>query len=523
MNLKVVYENIPPGSMEGSITEANYKQPFVNMNDFKTNRVVSKYATLENNFWVLDGTFKNFPDSPQELGYISTIMSDENGEFLEPIVITRSYDANYTAPGLMIEFDSNTNTYAKNINVKWYRDNTLLSDKDFIVDSSMYFCSNEVIAFNKVIITMTLMSTPNRFLKIFNISDGITRTFYKDELENVDIIEEVSIKNTNLSINNTAITILNKNDIGILFQRTLPFKVYRNDTLFGCFFIDSSSSNTTRTVYNISANDYIGLLEYQIHLGGMYSNIAVSNLISDILGDLPYELDSSIGSKTITGYLPVQTKREALRQIIFSVGGIIDTSRKDNIVIKPLSSQIISTLSEDKIINIKRTELPITTSIELNTHVYKKNTEESELYNGTLNGTTYLTFGSPMHGLTITGGTILDSGVNYATIKGTGTVVLKGQGYDDIIENISKINPNFATTDLQKVETHETTLHWNASELLNTLNFVKSNMDVNFNMTTEKVGDLINVNGTICRIVSLTYNAEQNNIYATSKMEVYDG
>lgn len=523
MDLKVVYENIPTGSMEGSTTEAEYKQPFVNMNDFKTNRVVSKYATLENNFWVLDGTFKNFPDNPQGLGYISTIMSDENGEFSIPIVITRSYNGNYTAPGLMIEFDSNTNTYAKNINVKWYRDNTLLSDKDFIVNSAMYFCSNEVIAFNKVVITITSMSIQNRFLKIFNISDGIIRTFYKDELENVDIIEEVSIKNTSLSINNTAITILNKNDIGILFQRTLPFKVYRDDTLLGCFFIDSSSSNTTRTVYNVSANDYIGLLQYQIHLGGMYSNITVSDLISDVLGDLPYELDSNIGSKSITGYLPVQTKREALRQIVFSVGGIIDTSRKDNIVIKPLSSEITSTLSENKIVNIKRTELPITTSIELNTHIYKKNTQESELYNGTLNGTTYLTFSSPMHDLTINGGTILDSGVNHATINGTGTVVLKGQGYDDIIENISKTNSNFATTDLQKVETHETTLNWNATELLNTLNFVKANMDVNFNMTAEKVGDLINVNGTICRIISLTYNAEQNNIYATSKMEVYDG
>ena len=521
MDLKVVYENIAPGSMEGSTTEADYKQSFVNMNDFKTNRVVSKYATLENNFWILDGTFKNFPNNPQGLGYISTIISDENGNFIEPIVITRNYDANYTAPGLMIEFDSNTNTYAKNINVKWYRDDLILSSKDFVVDNSMYFCSNEVVAFNKVVITITTMNIPNSFLKIFNIIDGLIRTFYKDELENVDIIEEISIKNENLSINNMSITVINKNDIGVLFQRTLPFKIYRDDTLFGCFFIDNSSSNTKKTVYNISANDYIGLLEYQIHLGGMYSNITVSNLIAEILGNLPYELDPTIALKTVTGYLPIQTKREALRQIIFAVGGIIDTSRRDTIIIKPLSTEVTSTLGEDKILSIKTTELPITTLIELNTHKYKLNTETTELFNETLNGTRYLTFGSPIHNLTITGGIILDSGVNYATIEGNGTVVLTGQGYDDVVESISKTNSAVSTTDLEKIETHETTLNWNAPELLNSLSFTKSNMDVEFNMNSEQVGDLVNVNGIKCRIKTLSYDVNQKNIYAVSKMEVY--
>ena len=243
----------------------------------------------------------------------------ENGNFADEIIITRIYYANYTAPDLIIEFDSNTNNYAKSMNVKWYRDETLLSEEDYIVDSANYFCNNEVVAFNKVVITITSTNNPYRFLKIFNISDGIIRRFYQDELENVDIIEEVSPKNESLSINNVSVSLINKNDIGILFQRTLPFKVYRDDTLYGCFFIDTSSSNTNKTFYTISANDYIGLLEYQTHLGGIYSNIAVSTLIADILGDIPYELDENIGSKTVTGYLPIQTKREALRQVIFAL------------------------------------------------------------------------------------------------------------------------------------------------------------------------------------------------------------
>lgn len=521
--LKVVYENIPTGSMQGSITDANYKQAFLNMNDFKSERQVPKYATLEKNFWLLDGSFENFPDMPTGLGYISKITSDENGNFADEIIITRIYDANYTAPGLMIEFDSNTNNYAKSMNVKWYRNETLLSEEDYIVDSANYFCNNEVVAFNKVVITITSTNNPYRFLKIFNISDGIIRRFYQDELENVDIIEEVSPKNESLSINNVSVSLINKNDIGILFQRTLPFKVYRDDTLYGCFFIDTSSSNTNKTFYTISANDYIGLLEYQTHLGGIYSNIEVSNLIADILGNIPYELDENIGSKLLTGYLPIQTKREALRQVIFAVNGMIDTSRSEKIVIKSLPNEITAFIENDKIVSVKTTELAITTAIELNTHKYKVNSEETELFNDTLNGTTYLTFSNPMHDLKITGGTILLSGTNYATIQGNGTVVLTGKGYDDVVETISKNNQNTATTDLQKIESHETTLNWNPTELLASLKFVKANMDVNFNMTAEKVGDLVNINGTTCRIKTLSYDAKQKNIFAIAKMEVYYG
>ncbi len=521
--LKVVYKNIPTGVMQGSVTDANYKQAFLNMNDFKTERRVSKYATLEKNFWLLDGTFENFPDVLTGLGYMSNIMSDEKGNFSNAIVITRVYDANYTAPGLMIEFDSNTNNYAKNMNVKWYRDDTLLSEEDYIVDSANYFCNNEVVAFNKVIITITSTVNPYRFLKIFNINDGIIRTFYQDELENVDIIEEISPKNETLSINNASISLINKNDIGILFQRTLPFKVYRDDALYGYFFIDTSSSNANKTFYTISANDYIGLLEYQTHLGGIYSNIAVSTLLADILGDIPYELDENIGSKTVTGYLPIQTKREALRQVIFAVNGMVDTSRSEKIMIKSLPNNVTAFIDKSRIVSIKTTESAITTAIELNTHKYKANAEETELFNDTLNGTIYLTFSSPVHDLKITGGTILLSGTNYATIQGNGTVVLTGKGYDDVVETLSKTNSAVATTDLQKVETHETTLNWNATELLNSLNFTKSNIDVNFNMITEKVGDLVNLNGVICRIKTISYDARQTNIYATSNMEVYDG
>lgn len=99
VDIKLTYENIPLGSMEGSTTTGNYAQSFVNFNDLKTQRNVPKYATLEEGRNILDGTFLNFPDNPTGLGYMSTLMSRGNNKaFTNSIVITRTYDQNYTAP-----------------------------------------------------------------------------------------------------------------------------------------------------------------------------------------------------------------------------------------------------------------------------------------------------------------------------------------------------------------------------------------------------------------------------------------
>ena len=56
------------------------------------------------------------------------------------------------------------------------------------------------------------------------------------------------------------------------------------------------------------------MLENQLYMGGFYNNVTASDLIADVLGQIPYELDSNIGNLVMNGYMKAQTKREALRQ-----------------------------------------------------------------------------------------------------------------------------------------------------------------------------------------------------------------
>ena len=450
-------------------------------------------------------------------------MTDENGDFAEDIVITRTYTINYTSPGLTIQFDTWSDDHPATINVKWYRDSDLLHDENYNVDSANYFVDEQIQAYNKIVITISNMTRAYRFLKIFNITDGITRQFYNDELKNVEIIEAITNNNQALNINEGNVDILPQNNTGVLFQRTLPFSLYRNDELYGRFFIDGSTSNSNKTLYNLKVKDYINILDSQSYLGGIYSNVTVATIVADILGSIPYELDLTLGAYTITGYLPILTKREALRQLAFSINAYIDTSRQDKVIIKPFSNARNRFVSKGEIVNVETTQKSIVTKIQLETSsLTTRGAQTDEIFNGTLSGLKMIAFDTPKFDLTITGGTIESSNCNYAIIQGAGsTAVLSGKTYEIYKGVQEKTNMYTVSTDIENVQTYNTTLTCNSIDIMDYLKFVEYTIKSKFKMENAKVGDLVNLDHKTCRISQLSYDLKQTNIYAEAELEKY--
>lgn len=423
--------------------------------------------------------------------------------------------------GLSIQFDTYTNDYPRQINVKWYRDSTLLYNVDFTVDSANYFCDQQVEAYNKVVITIVKMTKTNRFLKIFNIADGIIREFGNSELKNVEIIEQIATEE--LPINEATLDIIPFNNTGVMFQRTLPMEIYRDDVLYGKFFINSSTSNYDKTAYKVKIDDYINVLDGQKYVGGLYADITVSDLIAEIMGDIPYEIETNtIGDLTITGYLPIMTRREALQQVAFITNALVDCSRNDKVYISSLPTTSSQTITKDKILSIETTQENIVTQMVLQTTLLAtKGASADNLFSAKLNGTTTVIFDQPTFNLSITNGTIVESNINYAVISGTGqTVTLTGKTYQQSVKQDSKSNSHVVTTDIEKTETYQTTLTC-SSPILDQLQFVESKIKAKFKMGTVKVGDMITLNGTTCRVKTLDYEIDQTNIYCSAELEAY--
>lgn len=225
---------------------------------------------------------------------------------------------------------------------------------------------------------------------------------------------------------------------------------YFNDSLVGRYYFDSykQTGKNKYTLYGISV---IGLLANQKHYGGMYLEIPLSTVIEDILSGYPYRIDASIANSTITGYLPISSKRDNLQQVLFAVGATINNNAQGVLQIQPMSNVVVSTLDESRCFLDGSVNLddPVT-GLHLTEHNYFKSQEVDTLYDDGIYGTETIEFSEPYHSLSISGATIVSSGVNFAVISGQGSVVLTGKKYTHVtrmVEASGSVSGNIKNVD----------------------------------------------------------------------------
>lgn len=458
------------------------------------------YAFCYPGFALLDGNFINFPDEPGDYGFVSDETSNDSGNFkytvsqegLKPHiglrpqmwlypsntynkytdapVLTITFNQKFTSVGILLTFNTMSGDYASHINVQWFADGELLSSMDFNPDGPLYFCSNYVTYYDKIIITFLSTSKPNRPVFLTRIDYGIYREFLSDEIRNISCLQEINAISENISINTMNFTAGTKSSVAFDLQKKQKLSVYFNGGLIGCFYL-KNGSRKSKTDYYMDSHDALGVLDGNEYHGGIYTGQLVPDVIAEIFSgeDFNYLLSDDFDSVPLYGYIPYTTKRNALVQIAFAIGAVVDTSNYDGVVIYP--KQTVKSgefTSADIFGGLTLEHSDVVTGVRLTVHDYQPSNESAEIYSGVLNGTAEIVFQEPYHDLTITGGTIGTHGNNYAYITGTGgTVTLTGKKYSHYMTTISKDNPNIIYNKNIK-EVQEATLVYkdNASTVL---------------------------------------------------------
>ena len=325
--------------------------------------------------------------------------------------------------------------------------------------------------YRSIVLTFTATNRPGRYLKLSGLDYGKFLTFEGSEVVEAHILEEINPLSDELSINTLNLTLFNrKGDFSILnpdgvfdvLQHKQKFTVWedvRENTRsteivshnMGTFYL-SDWENTSDTLASFTAVDAIGLLDSAPFNGGVY-NTTVGNLVAEVLDGYEYELDAALATESISGYLPIDTRRTALQQIAFAVGAVVDCSRSDKIKIFPAperSSGLITyqrKFSDGNKVTLK----PLITGVSVTSHRYTAGAETEELYKDELvAGTHQITFSSPAlaDSLAVTGGTLVERGTNYCNVTVTtpGEVVVTGQKYIEtttvLQQTASNLPPN---------------------------------------------------------------------------------
>lgn len=235
---------------------------------------------------------------------------------------------------------------------------------------------------------------------------------------------------------------------------------YRGDKLFGKFYLESIV-RTGKLSYELHCVSGVGLLRPSTHYGGLYNGHKARDVIADIVGGLvDYIIDDEIAAVPLYGWLPIASRRDNLRDVLFAIGGQIrkDTAGQVQIVPQRIGDAY-SIAAEDLYMGGSVTGIDAATGVAVTEHTYisLSSDEETTLFDGESAAEEMVTpggkvvtgvlveFSEPIHDLSVQNAEILESGANYAVLSGSTAALLTGKRYTHTKRVITRNNDNGST------------------------------------------------------------------------------
>lgn len=247
--------------------------------------------------------------------------------------------------------------------------------------------------------------------------------------------QEVALDESSLSFDTVSVEVCTKTigaQLSALPNNT-PIIVYRSGEI-KARFVSSGVSRIGPATYQLTGRSPMGALTGMVHIGGIYTGQTVEDVVKEICGNIPSLIKSVYAGVKLYGWLPYadgkeRSARDNLAQVLFAIGAYLRTDLNGVLRIEPLWDGTASLIDVDRSYTggTVKYDSPIS-AVTVTEHQYVAGTEAKELFSGTAQNGDIITFSEPMHSLSATGFTILESGANYAKIS-AGSGALTGKAY----------------------------------------------------------------------------------------------
>lgn len=285
--------------------------------------------------------------------------------------------------------------------------------------------------------------------------------------------------------------------------RLLPYGTkityYSGGRIAGVFYV-KNVERVQRAWYKIKATSAIGLLDKQYHRGGIYTGQYFQDVVTEILGnDYNYLIDGVVAVQRVYGWLPYDTKRKNLYQLLLAYG--VEIVLGDNGAMQfqfPQAEQAIPiptyrVFQGGKVIYDEPASL-----VEINEHSYHYDpaVEEVQLFDNSADESVtdaMVIFDQPIYPGSIycsSGSlTISSTNTNFAVVSGSG--ILSGKPYVHNIRLLSKTNPSAPVEKVVRVEDATLVTFINADNVLSRLSeyyFNATRVEQDIRVENEKPG-----------------------------------
>ena len=289
-----------------------------------------------------------------------------------------------------------------------------------------------------------------------------------------------------------------KNPIDVTaFQDGDEVFCYSDENLIGKFYFEELIQ-TGANRYRISAVSLIGRLLDSKHYGGIYVQVPAATILADILDGIRYSIDPEVAAATVSGYLPIASRRDNLQQLLAVTGATVKIDSAGAIDISAMSDVSTGIFDGARCYeNGSVTTTKNVTGVKVTEHNYFPAGNVVTLFEDGLDGTEVIEFSEPYHDLAIVGGTIVESGANYAKIAAKGAVTLTGQPYTHVTRMVTAgtVDGN-STENVKSVSTCYLANPQVAQSIANRMySFLACNTTISQDVLlgTERAGDVVSV------------------------------
>ncbi len=305
----------------------------------------SSYATTEPNGFYLDGSCKLLSDLPT--GLYSDTMSDNEGVFGQPVVLTIVFEQRVTSSGVTLYFP--LNDYPSVVDIQWHSGENVLKEAQYRPDNMVFFCKGDVEQFDKLTLTFYGTAMPGHYIKLCGIDYGQALQFGSDKIIKSNVVQDISLLCDEISVNTLEFTISDKeklfsvvsdNSVFFAAQENQKISVYATingqEQKVGTFYLKNITGSGITAKF--AAQDIIGVLNGEEDVEEAYFDTDFETFCAYMLEGYKYTIEESLKTAKIKGYLEKCSRREALQQACFAVGAVVNTQGGEEINIYPLAA-----------------------------------------------------------------------------------------------------------------------------------------------------------------------------------------
>lgn len=447
---RCIYDLKDTTAIADSTPTTAYNQTFGDISKVKDDIESANYATLEQDFFLLDGSREEMPDAPEDIVFFTDTCSDENGQFAANPILIILFQEQHSSIGIKFYFQDD---FPLSMRIKWYDKDGYLTDNEvFEPDSLTYFAEHQVKDYMKIEVIFE-RTKPYRYVKLRYIEYGTEYVFGEGGLPVKDgsLVEECQLIPDKIAINKLTFKLIDENDdfnLGNIKgkhqvlqagQQALAYEqVDGADILLGKFFLQSYK--TDKNVTTITCTDYKGRLdEHNFREGKVYNGELAGTVIDSIMqvaGIEEYTVTDEVRRCRLYGWLKIQTCRKALREVLFACGAVVDDSRSESLDIYRTNRVITSTIARSRKFSTVTTNNDYISDVSIKYPEYTLGTEDKQIAKGTYEPGAYtIELSSPVNpdSVSINTGQIIEVKNNYITFTVTGTeaaeVILTGKQY----------------------------------------------------------------------------------------------